>query len=373
MPERPAFVHSETDEIHKVSFASVETSPASSNNESDRSDTPPPTSRTSPAMSALPDVPRISAAAFTSLLGALLTDQSTFVAKATEAALVRFLCRLRGKPVPTEATEEPSVADFTFGVTESDPMTASASAAEMRDKQALAAYTFSATAKQVLEDEIICGIVLGLARLDEDDKEATQDDVMTSAMEPTRRRLSPSPDSTAPQADDAHSTAFLGVEEEPIADVWLAGVGGGSDSAVAGDPEQSSTLPQPIPTPSKNADLDSASGDLSFRPESSPLGDPIFSSFSPDPAADNGGEEAAIGKMVAMSLIAAITAADCLEAAVLVEQFLPEVARMADESMFYVRKEAVQALGALAKAVPLEDLQSTVVSGLVDSDSARTT
>ncbi|KWU43155.1 ARM repeat-containing protein [Rhodotorula sp. JG-1b] len=88
----------------------------------------------------------------------------------------------------------------------------------------------------------------------------------------------------------------------------------------------------------------------------------MFSSFSPDPAADQGSEESAIGKMVAMSLIAAITSADCLDSSVLVEQFLPEVVRMGDEPMFYVRKEAVQALGALAKAMPLDVLQSTVLT-----------
>ncbi|GAA5988639.1 hypothetical protein JCM10908_003650 [Rhodotorula pacifica] len=364
--ERPALVHAETDEIQKISFASVETSPTSSNNVSDRSDTPPPTTKTSPAMSssALPDLPRISAAAFTSLLGALLTDQSTFVAKATEAAVVRFLCRLKSKPVPPEPVEEPSLAEFTFGASE-ETLTIPGPDEGKR----ASGYHFSDEAKQVLEDEIVCGIVLGLARLDEDDKETRAEDGQSTGTPagPARRKLSATPEPVDTGNETENPTLFLSPEEEPLDDAWLAGVNGASDGAgeLTGSTDGgacSTTQPQAIPPASKSIETDSESGDKSFRPESSPLGDPIFSSFSPDPAADQGGEESAIGKMVAMSLIAAITNADCLDSSVLVEQFLPEVVRMGDEAMFYVRKEAVQALGALAKAMPLDVLQSTVLT-----------
>jgi hypothetical protein len=92
-------------------------------------------------------------------------------------------------------------------------------------------------------------------------------------------------------------------------------------------------------------------------PDSSPP-DPIFSSFSVD---GQGDEEAAIGKLVSMSLINAIAATECLSAEVLVTQLLPEVDRMKTESMFYVRKEAVQALASLANCLPVEVFEEKVV------------
>ena len=364
--DRPELGRAETDEIHKVSFASVETSPMSSNNVSERSVTPPPTTKTSPALSssALPDLPRISAAAFTSLLGALLTDQSTYVAKATEAAVVRFLCRLKSKPVPPEPVEEAAVAEFTFGASEENLTIIGTEEADPA-----ATYRFTDEAKQVLEDEIVCGIVLGLARLDEEERENGEEDgtdAETSA-EPPRRKLSATPEPPASRDEAENPTLFHSPEAESLDEAWLAGVNGASNTegerspVVPDDNSALASQPQQIPPASKSAETDSESGDMSFRPESSPLGDAMFSSFSPDPAADQGSEESAIGKMVAMSLIAAITSADCLDSSVLVEQFLPEVVRMGDEPMFYVRKEAVQALGALAKAMPLDVLQSTVV------------
>lgn len=365
--DRPELAHAETDEIHKVSFASVETSPMSSNNVSERSVTPPPTTKTSPALSssALPDLPRISAAAFTSLLGALLTDQSTYVAKATEAAVVRFLCRLKSKPVPPEPVEEPAVAEFTFGASEEN-----LTIIETEEASPASTYRFTDEAKQVLEDEIVCGIVLGLARLDEEERENGEEDGMDAETlaGPPRRKLSATPEPPASRDEAENPTLFHSPEAESLDEAWLAGVNGASDtggerSPVVSPDDNSASASQPrqIPPASKTAETDSESGDMSFRPESSPLGDAMFSSFSPDPAADQGSEESAIGKMVAMSLIAAITSADCLDSSVLVEQFLPEVVRMGDEPMFYVRKEAVQALGALAKAMPLDVLQSTVV------------
>lgn len=338
----------------------------SSNNVSERSVTPPPTTKTSPALSssALPDLPCISAAAFTSLLGALLTDQSTYVAKATEAAVVRFLCRLKGKPVPPEPVEESAAAEFAFGASEANLITVGT-----EEAHPATTYRFTDEAKQVLEDEIVCGIVLGLARLDQEDMENRQEDGVNgeTAAGPSRRDLSATPDPSASRDAAEDPTLFHSPEEQSLDDAWLAGVNGVSNTGseqspvVRDDDSAPTSQPQQIPPASKNAETDSESGDLSFRPESSPLGDAMFSSFSPDVAADQGGEESAIGKMVAMSLIAAITSAGCLDSSVLVEQFLPEVVRMGDEPMFYVRKEAVQALGALAKAMPLDVLQSTVV------------
>ncbi|GAA6061536.1 hypothetical protein JCM10212_002743 [Sporobolomyces blumeae] len=348
-------------------------SPASSTFPSDRSDTPPPTSETSPSQShgdrSNPDIPRISATTFTALLGALLTDQSTTVAKTTELALVRFLCRLKDKPVPPDSPTELPSLDFT-PTSESVPLPALA----VSEPDVHPPYVFTTEARQILEDEVVSGIVLGLARLDEDEHDAAKSQAATDGEKAgTMADLESSKDD---QDETVNPILFMspeehGVDEDdedmkwlskwsdsnedeanasagPGIDTWGAplvsfynGDSSGGRSSEASEPEKSATATpaQAIP-----------------EPKSTP--DQVFSSFSPDQPGD---EEASIGKMVSMSLIGAIAAADCLEATVLVDQFLPEVERMKGEAMFYVRKEAVQALGHLSSSVPVATLESMVL------------
>jgi hypothetical protein len=72
-------------------------------------------------------------------------------------------------------------------------------------------------------------------------------------------------------------------------------------------------------------------------------------------------EQAAIGRLSSMSLIAAVTAGGSLDLATQ-EAFVHEVERVGRDPLFYwVRREASFALGALAKVVPVE----TVVCSLV--------
>ncbi|GAA5890688.1 hypothetical protein JCM6882_000626 [Rhodosporidiobolus microsporus] len=364
----------------RPSFTSVEPSPTSAHfpiAHSDESGSPPPTSKTSPANSTapLPEIPRISATTFTSLLGALLTDQSSFVAKATESALVRFLCRLRDKPLPPSPTpEEPIVAEFAFG-TETGVQNAN----EGHEHK----YDFGEEPRQLLEDEVVVGIVLGLARLDEDDKDsaAGEADASESVVLPTLgastspKKASaaelPLPPPPVSREELENPTLFLSPEEEILSDEWIAGLNGMVERESAGPATESWGNPL-VPSEGEAQDSESAAseqavnggdqlqpGDL-LHSMSSPLGEPMYSTFSPDQGAD-ADEEASIGKMVSMSLIGAISSAGCLDQTVLVEQLLPEVERMKDEPMFYVRKEAVQALGNLAKALSVEVLESAAL------------
>ena len=164
--------------------------------------TPPTTTKTSPSNTEVSDAPRISATTFTSLLGALLTDQSTVVANSTQTALVRFLCRLKGKPLPSPSPS-PSPREPATGLAPYErPST---------DAQLPAPYHLTEDARRVLEDEVVNGIVLGLARLDDDDRELGQ-----MELEPDgRRSRSRSPLPTT------ESTLVLSPEEEQIEDGWL--------------------------------------------------------------------------------------------------------------------------------------------------------
>ncbi|KDQ13120.1 hypothetical protein BOTBODRAFT_33728 [Botryobasidium botryosum FD-172 SS1] len=71
-------------------------------------------------------------------------------------------------------------------------------------------------------------------------------------------------------------------------------------------------------------------------------------------------EEAAVGRVASMSLIAAVTASGSLS-----EEnqniFVQEVERVGRDSVYWVRREAAYALGALAKVVPLEVVTSSLL------------
>ncbi|BGP21075.1 hypothetical protein JCM10213_007593 [Rhodosporidiobolus nylandii] len=374
--------------MHPPSFTSAEPSPTSSHfpvARSDESGTPPPTSKTSPANSTVPlacedgasvnaDAPRISATAFTSLLGALLTDQSSYVAKSTEAALVRFLCRLKGRPLPPpDSPDEPEDADFAFNDAPDGPKKGEGG----EDKKP---YLLSQEANQLLEDEMVSGIVLGLARLDEDDKDgmldaaadAGEDSSFSATGSPQAARSTPLPVQEQAKKDEIENpTLFMSPEEDPLGDEWLSGIdttsGEGGEESTAGPAADSWGQPLVPASSTGNADQSQQQPNGNLNPAallqsmSSPVGEPLYSTFSPDHANADGDEEASIGKMVSMSLIGAIAEAECLDEAVFVEQFLPEVARMKDDSAYYVRKEAVQALGNLAQALPQELLISAVL------------
>lgn len=385
----------------RPSFTSVEPSPTSSHfpiARSDESGSPPPTTKTSLSGSdnPLPDIPRISATAFTSILGALLTDQSSFVAKATEAALVRFLCRLKDKPIPPpDSPEEPAIAEFAF----QSSLTTSPQVEPLplkTDESHHEGYEFLPEAKQLLEDEVVSGIVLGLARLEEDDKSTAEGSIPALDSPQTQRVVALSdappppalPSSTSsplpPQVSKEeveNPQLFLSPEEEPLSDEWLSGLDSSAEQDVTAGPSMDSWGSQLVASTVNSSSSSSSVMDDEengsvpsnlLQSLSSPLGEPMYSSFSPDHAAEDADEEASIGKMVSMSLIGAISSAECLEHSVLVEQFLPEVERMKEEPMFYVRKEAVQALGSLAKALPVEALEVAAVRSLFSSVPPRT-
>ncbi|GAA5934091.1 uncharacterized protein JCM15063_000552 [Sporobolomyces koalae] len=321
----------------------VEQSPALSiDGPSDRSATPPPTSETSPAASSsksdpsYPNLPRISVTTFTAILGALLTDQSTTVAKAAEAAVVRFLCRLRDKPIPPASPTSYTPLELDPLFHESAPVPELTVSEPNSD--AKSSYTMSAEVRQLLEDEIVTGIVIGLARLDEDSHE--QPNGESSSTELTKPHGT---DSKETEPETSNLTLYMSPEENALE--WV------EEEAASQDPEPRMEWDQEHDT------ADIATSALAIPATGSPA-DQVFSSFSPEQPAD---EESSIGKMVSMSLIGAIAAAHCLDPDVLTAHFVPELERMKEESMVYVRKEAVQALGSLAAAVPLEQLEKILM------------
>lgn len=305
------------------------------------------TTETSPSHSEAADPPRISATNFTSLLGALLTDQSTLVAKATQVSLVRFLCRLKGKPLPPSVSASPD-SNESIELPSYDSQQFDSSLIVHRSL-----YQITPEARKILEDEVVTGIVLGLARLDDEDRE--EENGMPGMDEAAAdQKSAPRSDSlTHLDEDRPASILVLSPEEEQIDDAWLLG-SAGETSLPVGHTADSWGADPLISYFDDSLDMQKSDAYLQSSPNQH-----MYSTFSPD---GQGDEESAIGKMVSMSLIAAIAAADCLESDVLVQQILPEVDRMKAEPMFYVRKEAMTALGCLARTLPFEVFESAVVS-----------
>lgn len=306
----------------------------------DSSSYTPPTSKTSPSNTEVSDAPRISATTFTSLLGALLTDQSTVVANSTQNALVRFLCRLKGKPFPLAPTLSSPSGPSTALAPYERPVLEAASTHQVP-------YNLTEEARRVLEDEFVHGIVLGLARLDDDDRDGDKgmDGVECGS----------SIQSRSPGRLDDHQLV-LSPEEEHIEDGWM---GSNQNEHGQAPGPTAESWGEPLVGYFGGAPVEPSKSEYSLHPENSPAGQ-VYSSFSPD--GGQGEEESAIGKLVSMSLISAIAATDCLEPDVLADQILLEVDRMKSEPMFYVRKEAAVALGSLARSLPLEVFESDVVS-----------
>ncbi len=77
--------------------------------------------------------------------------------------------------------------------------------------------------------------------------------------------------------------------------------------------------------------------------------------------AGDSSEDAAIGRVASMSLIAAVTAAGVLNEET-IQMFTDEVVRVGKNSIYWVRREAAYALGALAKVAPIDILRVSLVS-----------
>lgn len=267
-------------------------------------------------------------ATFTCLLGALLTDQSTVTAKSAQAAFVRFLCRLNNKPLLDYTASPPPVSILLPLV----PLPAVVESAHP--------YSMTAKAIQLIQDEFVCGIVLGLARLEEDEEAAVAlNSDGHSKHASVEVDLAPSSaDLMASEHDSTPSSpASPFSEEDPMGDDWL-------NSTVDGSLEDASLRSFFDDDIDRPAEFDSS----------------MPTTFSTAPIKDE--EESAIGKAVSMSLIAALGASDCLDPAVIEQHLLPEIEKMQLENMIFVRREAVEALSSVSRTLTMECLVSVVVS-----------
>lgn len=272
--------------------------------------------------------PKLLVGSFTPILGLLLMDTHLEVTSWARASVVRFLCRLYEKELPTYLMDE-----------DQPPIMATPAKGEHDVARAHAhhPYTLTTEAKSALERQILFDVVLGLARLE------GEEDQDPEAMEGIESETSIADDQDQPSSSPPGSTS-----QSCEDDGW-------------GSPDSQDQTMQ----------IESSSPDwgMPLRPfvrhdAQQPL---IFSGstpsnhgryFSSATASDN---ETTQGKMASMELIASIAEANCLAGAQLADTFVPEITRLVTDPAFRVRSLAASAIGPMAKVVPYEAIIATIV------------
>lgn len=220
-------------------------------------------------------------------------------------------------------------------------------------------YAFGPRVRQIVEDELLDNVAFAIARLDSDSSRDPADSSMAD-MSTTKDSSQMSADSSS---DDVGSGARAGV-----------GVGHQQGS------ETGATSPRRLSGRGQEAEEADTSWDADMQDESQMLdtwkstgspfdsSSPILSTSYENRELD---EEAAVGRMACLSLLAAISSEECVDSEVLTSRFVPEVMRMKADAAFFVRKEAAVAIASLAKGIPTDAVVQQLVSGLSCVGSMR--
>ncbi|KAI0065473.1 ARM repeat-containing protein, partial [Artomyces pyxidatus] len=242
--------------------------------------------------------------AFTPILGTLLLSPSAPVGAAARLAIVEILRRVRDA--------DAQVANVDSGI-----------------------EIFGVHERRLLEQEILQQVVIGIGRLDipdegEDVPMDVDAQVISHELDGGSDHESHPASGHRPRSPPAHLPL-------PISPPLLATIVDVSpdftppeltpDAATLSPPSPPSPIPPPQP----------------FR-----IASPASKSGN-----DTAGEQAAVGRLSSMSLMAAVSASGYLEDSTKAA-FVREVERVSRDPVYWVRKEASYALGALAKVVPVE-------------------
>ncbi|EIN07478.1 ARM repeat-containing protein [Punctularia strigosozonata HHB-11173 SS5] len=234
--------------------------------------------------------------AFTPILGTLLLCPSPAVATSSRRAVVELLSEIR-------KADEGEVEPGLFGEEE----------------------------RHLFRQELLESVVVGMARLDVSDRpSSSHSDARGPALQ-TQPQTNPYfPD--VPAAPAASTPASRSAPGSPTLARNAQGVGG----------ERAQGIPTTVVTDTDPAMTGQARG-----------GSPADVRMTPSEDPDDASEQAAMGRLSSMSLMAAVTASGSVDDDARAE-FVGEVTRAGRDPVYWVRREASFALGALAKVVPFE-------------------
>ncbi|KAF9792766.1 armadillo-type protein [Thelephora terrestris] len=322
----------------------------------------------------------ISVQAFTPILGTLLLCVNGNVGSNTRNAIVGILRRIKRLDDMEDGLDRPSVVDKGGGTNiPTDPWMVGF------DDPVLTPGPFERRQRRLFEDELLRQVVIGMARLDmqEEEPQLPQGTPYYDALQPP----TPYYDQT-PYYDALQSPEVL-INSTSTRDSYFPSVVENSTPRPAptqpqltcNSPQSTSDDSTPELSPSglaPSASSTSGSNSTAYPDSSSDSdktppapGRPDLDSIMPDVTIYDGDEwnchehvedeeQAALGRLSSMSLMAAVAAMGQLSEEMKLA-FAKEVERVANDPIPWLRREASFTLGALAKVIPAEIVISSLL------------
>uniref|UniRef100_V5EZP6 Uncharacterized protein n=2 Tax=Kalmanozyma brasiliensis (strain GHG001) TaxID=1365824 RepID=V5EZP6_KALBG len=293
--------------------------------------------------------PKISLTAFTTLLCALLLNQNTVIAGATQQSLVQLFYRLDRRDLEfskEELAEKPQ--EQIQARQEEQDLESYVTHASGRDGQPVPHddYRFDDHARMTVKNELLVNVALALAQIHHGRHGAEQDEHIDEQQgAPTDGANVEAEASSATTADEAM--------EEDNADA--------SDSAKATSENEASSGSIAASNDAMDEEPDSLEAN-SWGQEGN-----MFGQQSDDSASDvqiDEDEESAVGRMASVSLLAALAADELIPQDALLDRYAPEVLKLIDDGAFYVRKEVASSLGPLSRNLTAEPVENKVLPAL---------
>ncbi|SPO31300.1 uncharacterized protein UTRI_05889_B [Ustilago trichophora] len=296
--------------------------------------------------------PRISLAAFTTLLCALLLNQNTIIAGATQQSLVHLFYRLdrRDLEFSKEELAEKSQEEVQARQQEQD-LESYIVHASGRDGQPVPHedYHFDDQARLAVKNELLENVALALAQLNHGRAGAAQGE---NGEEQSQAQAS-SEQTSAENKSQHHSSGTDEAMEEDSAD--------DSEKDKAASEVSASCGPAAASNDAMDEEQESAEA-VAWSQDKNFWGQQSDGSAS-DVQIDED-EESAVGRMASVSLLAALAADELIPQDTLLHRFAPEVLKLIDDGAFYVRKEVASSLGPLSRNMTVEAVEQTVLPAL---------
>ncbi|KAJ3987159.1 armadillo-type protein [Lentinula detonsa] len=317
--------------------------------------------------------PTISVQAFTPILGTLLLSPNVLVGGATRYAVVALLGRIkRVNSLESKiGSESPNVRD---------------------DEENIVIGLFGKEERALFEKEILFQVVIGMGRLDSGEPE---DELDKQEQYANARPISGSDaDWQTPRNSVELQVEILALSRAEAKQLNLtnnpyfpplpsSAYVAPSRITSSGSPMSTSSSGSSSSTPSSTTDTSTSGSEASLSPHSNPSprnsqsppstsssestvtnSSPLAPSYDPSDFDEEGEcDQAAIGRLSSMSLMAAVAASGYLDDET-TTAFVSEIERVSHDPVYWVRREACFALGALAKVVPAEVVQLTLIPTL---------
>lgn len=301
--------------------------------------------------------PKISLTAFTTLLCALLLNQNTVIAGATQQSLVHLFYRLdrRDLELSKEELADKSQQEVLVRQQEQD-LESYITHASGRDGQPVPheQYHFDDHARAAVKNELLINVALALAQIHNHARNIADHDQGTEDEHTAPTESIKTETETETEAESHTSQGSAEAMEEDHADPELDG------AKATVEPDAWSEAH----TNSNDAmDEEDGLSEINAWGQDGNMFDQRSDETAGDVQIDED-EESAVGRMASVSLLAALAADELIAQEALLNRYAPEVLKLIDDGAFYVRKEVASSLGPLSRNMTADAVRATVLPAL---------